>query len=133
MKFYIASSTSRRDEVIKLQKQIVKKGHEVAFDWPNLHPPIKPYLKNQDLAKQYAIEDVDGIKNCDVFVLLISETPGIGSTTELGMAIALFELQGKPKIYIVGNRDHLSPNMFYFHPSVIYKSSFNEVLKDIKT
>lgn len=131
MKIYVASSTSRRSEVNGIQKELIRKGHHISFDWANLHKGIKPYLENQKLAKQYAIEDVDGIKNCDVFIFLISETPGIGSTTELGMAIALFELQRNPKIYIVGKRDHLAPNMFYFHPSVIHVNSIQELLENL--
>lgn len=128
MKFYIAGRTTERKQVKQIFKILESKNHEVAFDW-TWHKNIKPYSKNKKTASQYAIEDIDGLYKCDVFVLLTSEQAGTGSTTEFGAALALNMKMNKPRVYVIGN--HLGVNMFFFHPNVRVKKDINAVLKDI--
>lgn len=127
MKIYIASRTSERNIVKKLSKLFVSEGHQI-LDW-TWHKNIKPYNKNKKVAKDYAIEDIENIKNCDIFILLANKNPGTGSTTELGAAIASNLINKSPKIYVVGKS--IDKNLFYFYPSVIIKKNIDEVLKEI--
>lgn len=115
MKIYVAARFSEKKEVLRIYKLLREKGHTIIADW-TLHKNIDPYDKNQAIAKKYAIEDIEAVTNSDVFILLTSAKPGLGSTTELGAAIASNELSGKPKIYVLGT--HMSQNFCYFHPSV---------------
>lgn len=128
MKFYIASRFDKRDEVKKLQKVLADNGHEIVGDWTD-HKPIKPYDKNQDMAKEYATDDINGVKNADVFIIL-SDEAGTGMYVELGAAITSNILKGKPKIYAVG--EHNSRSMFYFHPSVVRLPDTDGVLEDVE-
>ncbi|MDD5710711.1 MAG: hypothetical protein PHV43_01245 [Candidatus Colwellbacteria bacterium] len=127
MKFYIAARFGLKDEVRGIYKTLQEKGHEIVADWTE-HKPIKPYEENKDLARDYSIEDVDAASNCDVFVLISSDA-GTGMYVELGAAISNNIKSGKPKIYVVG--DNTDRAMFYFHPSVTRKDTFEEVLKDL--
>lgn len=126
MKVYVAARTARRVEVKNINKQLIALGHEV-FDW-TWHKNTKPYLKNQKVAEKYAIEDVNWVKNCDLFILLTDEPAGNGSTTEFGMALLSSALFKKPKIYIVGERLN---NMFFMHPNVNIRKSVKEIIKEI--
>ncbi len=127
MKVYIAGRTSERDKVKKLNELFKSKGHKI-FDW-TWHKNIKPYNKNKKTAKDYAIEDIISVKNCDIFIFLTNKIPGAGSTTELGAAIALHIINKKPKIYAVGKKTN--KNLFYFHPSVNLRETIEEVLKQM--
>lgn len=129
MKFYIAARFTEKDEVRRIYDILVTKGHKIAVDWTK-HKTIKPYDKNSKLAAEYAIEDMNGVINCDIFVLLTSENTGSGSSGELGAAILSKIKFNKPNIYVIGN--HFGNNFFYFHPVVKMKRDINEVLEDIE-
>ena len=127
MKFYIAARWSLKQKVRAIHKSLKRIGHEVVGDW-TLHKPIKPYDQNKILSKQYSIEDIQGVRDCDIFLLLSSEN-GTGMYIELGAAILSHLEHGKPKIYIIGNYN--SRSMFYFHPSVNRRKNLDEVLNEI--
>jgi len=128
MKFYIAARFGLKNHVIKLFNLLKDQGHEVVGDWTE-HELVKPYEKSKELSEKYAVEDIEGVKNCDVFVI-ISDEAGTGMYVELGAAILSHLKFGKPKIYVIG--EYNSRAMFYFHPSIKHKKDFNEVLEDLK-
>ena len=128
MKFYIAARFDKRDEVKKLQNVLAEMGHEIVGDWTD-HKPIKPYSENHDIARDYASDDINGVKNADSFIIL-SDEAGTGMYVELGAAIAANALKGKPKIYAVG--EHNSRSMFYFHPAVKRLSSVEDFFVEIR-
>ncbi|MBI4895711.1 MAG: hypothetical protein HY831_04425, partial [Candidatus Aenigmarchaeota archaeon] len=86
-----------------------------------------PYKNSPDLAKQYAIDDTNGVLNCDVFILL-TDPVGTGMYVEFGLALALSIRNKTPKIFVVGNHDNCS---FYYHPNVNIRSSMEEVFEEL--
>lgn len=128
MKFYVAGRFSNKDKVRKINKLLLEKGHQLSGDWTS-HEQVKPYDKEPSRSMTYSIEDMNAIVNCDIFILLINKEAGIGSSTELGAAIALNIKSGKPKIYIAGK--NISNNMFNFHPSVEVKETIYEVVESL--
>lgn len=122
MKFYIASRFDKKKEIKNVMQFLQNRGHTVTTDWTK-HKPIKPYSEHQEIAKDYAIEDMEGVKNCDIFILL-SDEAGTGIYIELGVALAL----GK-KIFVVGPHDDRS--MFFFHPQVARRTTIDEVFKEL--
>lgn len=127
MKIYIASRTSEREGVRRLNQILSDKGFEI-LDWTG-HKNTKPYEENKSLAKEYSLEDAQMVKDCDIFILLTSEFPGSGSTTEFGMALFSYELFKKPNIYVVGKNIN---NIFFFHPGVKMVKTSEELLKILK-
>ena len=127
MKFYIASRFGLKEEVRVLYKTLEDKGHEIIADWTQ-HKTVKPYSENKELSREYAIEDINGAMNCDVFILISNEA-GTGMYTELGAAIANNIKFGTPKTYVVG--EHIDRSIFYYHPSVKQMSTTEEVFKDL--
>jgi hypothetical protein len=129
MKFYIAARFNEKYKTRQIYKHLQSKGHKITADW-TLHKSIKPYNQNSALAKDYAIEDMKGVAECDVFVLISSQSTGAGSAGELGAAILSQIKYHKPKIYVIGK--YIGNNFFYFHPAVIKKNNITEVLKDLE-
>lgn len=127
MKFYIAAPFNQREEVKEIYDRIRNLGHQITTDWTN-HKYIKPYNTNQQLSRKYAQEDLEGVLSCDVFVLL-SDGESQGRNTELGMAIALHRVFGKPSIYIIGESN--LDSMFYFSRGINRKTSLDQVLDEL--
>ncbi len=126
MKFYIAARFEFKEQVLALYKQVKAAGHQISFDWTQ-HASIKPYDQNPELAAQYAQEDFNGVKNCDVFVLLSSEARSAGMFVEFGCALMSNDLTGLPHIFVVGDEEIRS--VFFMHPSVRQVGTIDEVLK----
>ena len=129
MKIYVAARFFDKDKLKAVYKRLKTDGHKITADWSK-HLDPAPYDKNQQLCKQYALKDLKGVLDCEVFILLTNEKTGSGSSTELGAALALNNLLKKPKIYIVGK--HLN-NVFYLHPAVNIKKTIKEVYRELKS
>ncbi|MFA4820399.1 MAG: hypothetical protein WC613_05590 [Candidatus Aenigmatarchaeota archaeon] len=69
---------------------------------------------------------MDGVLDSDVFIFLASGD-STGHKVELGAAIASRLLRGKPKIYMVCDRE----SIFHFHPAINHRESIKEVLEEI--
>ena len=128
MKVYVAAPFERKSEVLDLHRLLKKKGHSVSFDW-TVHRQIKPFTENLETARRYSIEDIDGVKDSDVFILLSEKEGCRGMHVELGAAILSNVRSGKPAIFVVG--DHNSGSLFYFHPSVRRRETIEQVLKEM--
>lgn len=127
MKFYIAARVRRKDRVKKIQKMLVREGHEVLSTWVE-EGQIIPYNKHSIKAGARSTQCINAIEKCDVFVLISDET-GAGMYTELGMAIATNIIKKKPKIFVIG--EHINRSMFFFYPAVTRKKDIMEVLKEL--
>ncbi|MEK6903192.1 MAG: hypothetical protein AABW64_00920 [Nanoarchaeota archaeon] len=128
MKWYIAARFGLKEKVREIHGLLRKRGHEVLGDWTN-HIPIKPYQKHTDLASDYSIEDVNAVKECEVFCLL-SDEAGTGMYVELGVAILSNMLQKKPDVYVIGEQNTRS--MFYFHPAVNRRATIDDVIAEVE-
>ncbi|MBU2104668.1 MAG: hypothetical protein KKF67_02755 [Nanoarchaeota archaeon] len=128
MKIYVAASFEKKKEVLEIYQRLKQLGHKISGDW-TAHKFIRPYKENQELAKQYSIEDINGIKNCDIFILIPDEISSRGKYIEFGAAVLSNIKSSKPIIYVVGKFN--SDSIFYFHPQVKRVDSIDEVLKEI--
>ncbi len=128
MRFYIAARFDKKQEVLEIYRRLQDRGYIVSSDWTQ-HKPIKPYENNQELARRYSIEDIEGVINSDIFIVL-SDDAGTGMYVELGAAIATNLQKGRPIIYVVG--ENTSRSMFYFHTIVRRRKTIDEVLEDIE-
>lgn len=128
MKVFVAARFGQKEKVRALYEELEKRGYKITLDWTK-HKPIKPYIDNQELSAKYSNEDIMGVFDCDIFILLADEA-GTGMHIEFGAAlITNITCVGQPKIYVVG--EHNARSMFYFHPSVKRVESAEELLKEI--
>jgi hypothetical protein len=128
MKVYVAAPFERKHEVLDLFRLLEKKGHSVSFDW-TVHKKIKPFTENHEIAQRYSIEDINGVKDSDAFILLSEREGCRGMHVELGAAILSNVRSGKPAIFVVGG--HNSGSLFYFHPSVKRRETIEQVLEEM--
>lgn len=77
------------------------------------------------------MEDLQGVKDCDAFILLTSEGTNKGMYVELGAALLSLLLSAKPKIYAVGK--YSDSSVFYYHPAVTKLDSVNGLLDALKS
>ena len=127
MKFYIASRVKNKELVKNIHQKLISSGHTVLSTWVD-EKSANPYENHVLEAKNLAIQCVNAVKECDVFILISDET-GSGMYTEMGVALSR-STKNKPKIYVIG--DYINRSAFFFHPSVKRLSSFNDVLKDLE-
>ena len=123
-KIYISARFNEKDNVNELSKKLSQLGYDIISTWIS-HKSIKPYEENQELSRDYSIEDINNSAQCDYFILLTSEA-GTGMYVELGSAIFSSIVNGKPKIDVVG--EHINRSMFYFHPKVKRVENIEDLL-----
>lgn len=133
MKFFISGQINDAVNIRLLTNQVIEFGHEITHDWTT----TDTFLGGRDDKLNQRIEsgkraknDIQGVVDCDVYVLSSSNTDvGKGMYVELGAALALNQSTGKPMVYIIGNMNHLS--VFYLHPGVIHKHTMAEVIEEV--
>lgn len=78
MKIYIAGSWADREAVKDLMVYLEDIGHVITRDW-TVH-------NKKNMNHEYATEDINGINNCDVFILFLSKEKSFGKAFEMGYA-----------------------------------------------
>ena len=78
MKIYIAGSWAERDVIKDLMKYLEDIGHVITEDW-TLHT-------GKNMNHEYATKDINGINECDVFILFLSKDKTFGKAFEMGYA-----------------------------------------------
>lgn len=130
MKFYIASHFSQKQRVRDLFTLLQSHGHEVTVDWTQ-HEGVsfEEREAKSEIIREYARKDTEGVRGCDVFVLLSQPADGRAKYAELGVAIASYLDHNKPEVYVVG--EDVTHSIFFFHPAVKQRQSFEEVLNEV--
>ncbi len=108
-------------------KEIREQGHKVILDWTVLLM-IKPYEENTTTAGEYAVSQIQGIIDADVYIVL-AYVDGMGVFVELGAALAIAQLHGKLKIFALA--ETIPPAMFHYHPLITWVKSLDEVLEQV--
>lgn len=117
MKFYIAAYFHQKPLVQSIFSELERLGHEIAVDWTqHAGVPLAERDSKPDVVAEYAVADLQGVISSDVFVLLSEPVDGRAKYAELGAAIASNVMNGKPRIFVVGEETNQS--IFYYHPSV---------------
>ena len=131
MKFYVAAFVGEKERVRRIHHRLRELGHEITVDW-TAHPGVfgKDREKYPERVRGIAIRDMNGVRDCDVFVLLSEPADGRAKYVELGAAIMSYLEKGKPMVYVLGQGTHLS--VFFYHPAVKRVRTLDEVLADIK-
>jgi len=128
MRFYVASSIKNKDEVQSVFEALVDAGHEVTADWTLTDDiPEKERDQKRDYMRSIAKRDFEGILESDIFILLSTPSEGRSMYVELGVAMASYEKNGKPSVFVVGPKNNES--IFYFHPDIRCFDSLDKVLE----
>lgn len=126
MKVYVAGQLDDTGAVEHAYTALRAAGHAITYDWTT-DAYLRDYPGHRAEAARRAVNDIQGVIDADVFVLLSgNQRAGKGMYAELGAALALHKTTGRPRIYLVGNLTHVS--IFYFHPAVIYRPDIESVI-----
>lgn len=129
MKIFVSGQIDEKEEINVIYQKLQQSGHEVTHDWTKTDG-IGDKLKNQEEAGLRAAKDITGVVEADIYILVSNnKKPGKGMYVELGAALALNEALGKPQIFTIGNRNHLS--IFYLHPAVTHLKTIEDVLQQL--
>jgi hypothetical protein len=123
LSFYLAGSFTEKEKIRGLMDQVEGLGGTITSDWTT-HPSIYPYIDNQQTASEFAVEDLEGAKNCRFFVVFPEEEGGSTQFAELGAAIISDKVE---RIFVVGENNHRS--LSFFHPRVERVENFDQVLE----
>lgn len=133
MKFFISGQINDTATIKEQMQRVIAAGHEITHDWTDEDVFLgtrEAKLAQPDEAGYRADLDLKGVIDSDVYVLSSNnEQVGKGMYAELGAALALHQVNGKPLVYIVGEMNHIS--VFYLHPAVKHCVSIDEVITEI--
>lgn len=128
-KAYVAAKFERKEDVKKIYEILRSRGYDISCDWTD-HISIPDFRQNIPLGQQYAEEDINGVLNANIFIMLPLGTT-VGANNELATAILGKRLFGKPShIYII-EEEGARFGPFYVQKEITLKKNLEEVLKDL--
>jgi hypothetical protein len=130
MKFYLASSIMNEERVQEAIAALRDGGHHVTVDW-TLTEAIGEDERDGRPTQVEALarRDFEGIREADVFVILTEPPDARSMYVELGVALSLYELGGRPLVFAMGG--NRSQSIFYYHPAVRGVRDWSEIHKHV--
>jgi hypothetical protein len=113
MKWYVSAKWEQHELVKRLQDIITRHGHTITEDW-TARAFSRDYAQYRD-SGAHAETEVKAIRQADA-VLHLSDGGGKGKYADIGAACMAYDFQGKPKVYVIGEK--ADESQFYFHPAV---------------
>jgi hypothetical protein len=92
LKVYVACSSREIDRAERAMDEIRRRGGTITFDWT---PDVRqwgPRAPNPNIGLRCAQDDLGGVRDADVVLVLDSAEPSYGRTIEHGAALALGKL-----------------------------------------
>ena len=123
-KIYLSGRWSDREKIRDQMQKLIANGFDIVYDWTDKE--IEPIPEHETLQKN-AIRDLNGIKNCDLFIAWFDDPyyPYRGTCTELGAAIGL-----KKKILIIDSGTEgamYRSNWFLHYTDLVKVKNWTEV------
>lgn len=110
---YVGSSLLNANQASEVMQRFRDAGVDITYDWT---PLVGQKFSDEQLGK-YGIEEINGVKNADLFFMLSPARHG--THVELGIALA----SGKPVVMV--DDPHAEKKTFYFVPNVFRFSSLD--------
>ena len=132
MKVYIATKFEDTEIYHNIKNELEARGYTITCDWTK-HKKVHPFSENKNLCHSQSLEDIIGIEQADVVILLYNGKKGSGMSFEIGYATAL----GKKILMYVPNNENVSTedySMFVHLENFIHiknKTHLFNVLLDI--
>lgn len=130
MKIYVSAKFDDKERVKKVYDLLQQAGHTITHEWIH-NKAAFPFSEHAVFTTRCAVEDIQGVLDADVFILLSNAQPSMGSSAELGAAIASFITFKKPSLFVVG--PHFDTNFAFYHPAVTMVESVEQVLAAINS
>lgn len=122
-KVFVSGKYGDRKLIKTKMDELKKLGFEIIHDWTTYEDEVGDKKK----AGSAAIFDIDGVKNCDMHIVVISDDkyPFRGTFCEMGCSLGL-----NKKILILNpfNKANCMTVPFYFHPLVTHFKTWDELV-----
>jgi antitoxin component YwqK of YwqJK toxin-antitoxin module len=127
-KIYLAMRFAKIEDYKLKLLQLKDLEFEISHDW-SLQNSIKQYFENKKVAAEYTQDDIDGVLNADIFILISEkEKDARGCNMEFGIALGNIN---KYKEVIILNESH-DDAMFFYHEKVKLVRNWENVLEILK-
>ena len=133
LKVYIAGSWTERERVREYMHELLHRESlqpEITHNWTRAEVDDIE-IRNRAANRKCASQDIDGVKNADVVIVLI-ENPKYayrGTSCEIGCALGL----EKPVlVYHPLKKSYMMTNLFLFHPLVEIFSDFEKLVEKLE-
>jgi len=127
MKIYIAAPWKDKELMPGIAERVEGAGHMITHKWWELESAPEGDWSNTSVLRQQAMNDVRGVKNADL-VLVLNTAKSEGKSLEQGVAIA----DNKP-IIIVGVRGEFSMNVFHYLDNYRWVENLGDALEVLDT
>lgn len=125
MKIYLAGALKNREFIRNKMKELEQLGHQITHDWTIFEniPSIEEFPIR-------AINDIDGVKNADLLIVIMDDTKYAyrGTFTEIGCALGLNK---DIKILCPHEKSYCQTNCFYYHPLIEHYQSWEKLIHKI--
>lgn len=125
MRVYVAGKFTTPEETRAVQAACHTAGHAITYDWTTNHIPTSTGIHDRRrLRREYAIADLNGVREADVVLALFTDPTYAyrGTFTEIGFALA----QGKRVLAVCphykgeGLEPAYATNCFFEAPGVLH-------------
>lgn len=134
MKVFVSGQIRDTAFVQSVQRALEQAGHQITHDWVINEASANNFIEDKSTPEAQAESahraqlDLQGVLAADAHVVCTNnQVAGKGMYVELGAALAAQQLQGRPKIYLLGAANH--PTIFYYHPAVQPVATIDELIE----
>jgi hypothetical protein len=113
MDVYVASKAENYLVIRLFMRALEEAGHDITYDWTTAVEVNGPAGGNINYRREMAALDLNGVKECDIFVLVMYKGM-VGSLIEFGAALAWDK-----HIYIVGDAENMPVQSIFFDSTEI--------------
>lgn len=125
MKIYLAGKFADSQDIHRKMNILKGKNFMITHDWTQ----IEKAEDDRNKKRRCAILDINGVKNCDVLVVLLTDPdyPYQGTFTEIGCALGL----DRTVIVMCPNEEmcHKSMTVFLQHPNITVTNSWDDCVE----
>ena len=128
VKIFVSGKFFDKEVISSFMDVFRKMGDEITHDWTKFEGDNP----TEDELKIAGKNDIDGVKNCDVHIIILSDPNYAyrGTFAELGCSLGL----GKKVMIFCGPKTGSFMRVpFYHHPLIEHYTNFDELLKNISS
>ena len=127
IKIFVSGKFADKPLIKTKMTELQELGYILTHDW-TIHETNHNGVSNKTNA---AINDINGIKACDIQIIIISDDkyPYRGTFTELGCSLGL---EKQVLILCSFKKAYCMTNPFYYHPLVKHYESWSDLLVELE-
>jgi len=129
LKYYLAASWSRREEMVKIAERLASHGVEICSDWIFGKPA--PMVAKEKFLEHWAMQDLEQVRGASAIIRFTDDLTPIRVPSHLATGARFFEMgvayqMGKP-VYVVGGNQCIFDRL----PNVTHLKNVNALVRKL--